>query len=54
MLKSALSSTSHTRQQRRAWSRQEILQYLEKAGFKLLEQGDNFDETSFYNLAKKI
>jgi SAM-dependent methyltransferase len=38
----------------RAWSRNEILGYIDKTAFKILDQGNNFDETSFYNLAEKI
>jgi SAM-dependent methyltransferase len=38
----------------RAFSRAEFASYLSQAGFQLLEQGDNFDETSFYTLAKRV
>lgn len=38
----------------RAWSRGEILPFLELTGFELISQGDNFDETSFFTLAKAI
>lgn len=37
----------------RAWSREEIFRFLEKTGFSVLSQGDNFDETSFYTLVIK-
>jgi ubiquinone/menaquinone biosynthesis C-methylase UbiE len=37
----------------RAFSRKEIQQFCRDAGLKVIEQGDNFDETSFYTLAKK-
>lgn len=38
----------------RAWSRGEIQPFLKQAGFELLAQGDNFDETSFFTLAKAL
>lgn len=38
----------------RAWSRKEIQPFLEQSGFELIAQGDNFDETSFFTLAKAI
>jgi SAM-dependent methyltransferase len=37
----------------RAFSRAEFASYLSQIGFQLLEQGDNFDETSFYTLAQR-
>ncbi|MBI4044275.1 MAG: class I SAM-dependent methyltransferase [Candidatus Diapherotrites archaeon] len=37
----------------RAFSRREIKNYLEKNGFEQIDSGDNFDETSFYSIAKK-
>ena len=37
----------------RAFSRQEIKELLEINGFKQLENGNNFDETSFYAIAQK-
>ena len=37
----------------RAWSREEIHQYLDMTGFWLVDQGDNFDETSFYNIVER-
>ncbi len=36
----------------RAWSRTEISRFLTKASLEVLEQGDNFDETSFFTLAR--
>lgn len=36
----------------RAWSRSEIRSFLSQAGFEPLAQGDNFDETSFFTLAR--
>lgn len=36
----------------RAFSRGEIKDILEKNGFKQLDSGDNFDETSFYTIAR--
>lgn len=36
----------------RAFSRSEFATKLAEGGFKVLKQGDNFDETSFYTLAK--
>jgi ubiquinone/menaquinone biosynthesis C-methylase UbiE len=38
----------------RAFSREEFSRYLSTAGFRVEEQGDNFDETSFYSLATKL
>jgi len=38
----------------RAFSREEFRKALEKYGFSVEEQGDNFDETSFYTLGRKI
>ncbi|MBL7663298.1 class I SAM-dependent methyltransferase [bacterium] len=38
----------------RAWSRQEIVPFLKNAQFKLIKQGLNFDETSFFNLAQAV
>lgn len=38
----------------RAWFRGEIQPFLERTGFELISQGDNFDETSFFTLAKAI
>ena len=35
----------------RAFSRNEFSDYLTRAGFKAIQQGDNFDETSFYSIA---
>lgn len=35
----------------RAFSREEVSALLPRFGFSLMEQGDNFDETSFYTLA---
>ncbi len=37
----------------RAFSRGEFSRYLSSAGFHVQEQGDNFDETSFYTVAMK-
>lgn len=37
----------------RAFSRSEFKNYLETANFEVLSQGDNFDETSFFTLARK-
>lgn len=37
----------------RGYSRQEISDFLEKNGFTQIENGDNFDDTSFYVLARK-
>jgi SAM-dependent methyltransferase len=37
----------------RAFSRTEFTTYLSKAGFQVIEQGNNFDETSFYTLAER-
>ena len=37
----------------RAFSRSEMKQLLEENGFLVLDQGDNFDETSFYTVAEK-
>jgi SAM-dependent methyltransferase len=37
----------------RAFSRDEFSRYLSTAGFTVEEQGDNFDETSFYTVAIK-
>lgn len=37
----------------RAWSRTEIIQFLTKVSLEILEQGDNFDETSFFTLAQE-
>lgn len=37
----------------RAFSREEMKELLERNGFRQLENGDNFDETSFYAIAKK-
>ena len=37
----------------RAFSRKEFGDALVKSGLKVLEQGDNFDETSFYTLAAR-
>jgi SAM-dependent methyltransferase len=37
----------------RAFSRSEFATDLEKLGFSVVQQGDNFDETSFFTLAKK-
>lgn len=36
----------------RAFSRVEFAGYQQQKGFKVLEQGDNFDETSFYTLSR--
>jgi len=36
----------------RAFSRSEFSTCLERGGFQVIEQGDNFDETSFYTLAQ--
>ena len=38
----------------RAFSRAEFASYLSQTGFRLLEQGDNFDEASFYTLAERV
>lgn len=38
----------------RAWSRAEIRSFLDQTGFETLSQGDNFDETSFFTLAKAV
>ena len=38
----------------RAFSRTEFATELTAASFEVLEQGDNFDETSFYSLARKL
>lgn len=38
----------------RAWSRSEILPFLEESQFQLIRQDSNFDETSFFNLAQAI
>jgi ubiquinone/menaquinone biosynthesis C-methylase UbiE len=38
----------------RAFSRIEFASHLEATGFKIIDQGDNFDETSFYTLAEKM
>ncbi|HMO18388.1 MAG TPA: class I SAM-dependent methyltransferase [Oligoflexia bacterium] len=38
----------------RAFSRQEFALELQKYGFQIQEQGDNFDETSFYTFAKIV
>lgn len=38
----------------RAWSRKEISSLLELESLKVVAQGDNFDETSFYTLVEKI
>lgn len=38
----------------RAFSRQEIADLLPRFNFKLIAQGDNFDETSFYTLAEVV
>lgn len=40
--------------EQRAWSRNEIRHALNETGFISLEQGDNFDETSFYTLAQAV
>ncbi len=37
----------------RAFSRGEIQELFEEHGFDVLSQGDNFDETSFYTLARR-
>ena len=37
----------------RAFSRSEFSRYLGGAGFEVLHQGDNFDETSFYTLSER-
>lgn len=37
----------------RAFSRLEFAKELGKAGFQVLDQGDNFDETSFYTVSKR-
>ncbi|MBW2965507.1 class I SAM-dependent methyltransferase [Candidatus Woesearchaeota archaeon] len=37
----------------RAFSRKEIKEFLEKNGFEHVEEGDNFDETSFYSIGRK-
>ncbi len=37
----------------RAFSREERRALLGKSGFEVLEQGNNFDETSFYTIARK-
>jgi ubiquinone/menaquinone biosynthesis C-methylase UbiE len=37
----------------RAFSREEISEFVQKNGFKLVATGDNFDETSFYALVQK-
>ncbi len=37
----------------RAFSREEVKRNLEKNGFKQIEAGDNFDDTSFYSIAQK-
>lgn len=39
--------------QHRAFSRDEMRGLLEGAGFEALSQGDNFDDTSFYTLARR-
>lgn len=38
----------------RAFSREEIRELLRSSPFEVLAQGDNFDETSFYTLARKL
>jgi SAM-dependent methyltransferase len=38
----------------RAFSRQEFADCLRSAGFTAITQGDNFDETSFYSVAKRF
>ena len=38
----------------RAWSRSEILPFLQESQFQLIRQGSNFDETSFFSLAQAI
>jgi SAM-dependent methyltransferase len=38
--------------QHRAFSRLEFAEELKKAGLRVLDQGDNFDETSFYTVAR--
>ncbi|TFV89313.1 class I SAM-dependent methyltransferase [Oxalobacteraceae bacterium OM1] len=38
----------------RPWSRQEISSLLSQAGFAVLRQGDNFDDTSFFTLARSM
>ncbi len=38
----------------RAFSRSEISLVLPKFGFKMIEQGDNFDDTSFFTLAQTV
>jgi SAM-dependent methyltransferase len=43
----------HDEMDHRAFSRQEIKNLLEKNSFKHIEEGDNFDETSFYSIARK-
>ncbi len=37
----------------RAFSRNEVEQFCEACGLEVVDQGDNFDETSFYTLAVK-
>jgi ubiquinone/menaquinone biosynthesis C-methylase UbiE len=37
----------------RAFAREEINKLVEASGLKLISQGDNFDETSFYTIAAK-
>lgn len=38
----------------RAWSRKEIGTFLGKAHFEIVDQGDNFDDTSFYTFVKTL
>ena len=40
--------------EQRAWSRSEIAPFLNETGFRQVSQGDNFDPTSFYTLARAI
>ncbi|HEY8608353.1 MAG TPA: class I SAM-dependent methyltransferase [Noviherbaspirillum sp.] len=40
--------------EQRAWSRDEIHARMSSSGFSVLRQGDNFDDTSFYTLARAV
>lgn len=38
----------------RAFSRAEFAMHLSQFGFRVIAQGDNFDETSFYSVARRV
>ena len=54
ILENGVEQTYQDEMLHRAFSRTEVKDLLEKNGFKVEDQGDNFDDTSFYTLAIKL